>query len=217
MLAQVERAAKGDKPIVFFGWRPHPMNVNIEMEYLTDGDDFFGPNDGAATVLTNTRPGYSAECPNVGKFLANLAFTVEAEDLMMSYILDDGMSARRGGGEVAEGQPRRARRLARRRHHPRRRAGRRGGASGARALTAPAGGGRGQPVLAPEGAGEGGDRGEAGALGDVGHREPGVEDEPPRRLEAQREVVGAGRGADGGAEQRLEGARRDADRAGRWR
>jgi glycine betaine/proline transport system substrate-binding protein len=69
------------------------MNVNIEMAYLTDGDNVFGPNDGAATVLTNTRPGYVEDCPNVGKFLQNLAFSVEAEDLMMSYILDDGMSA----------------------------------------------------------------------------------------------------------------------------
>lgn len=93
MLAQVQRAARSETPIVFFGWRPHPMNVNIEMEYLTDGDDVFGPDDGAARVLTNTRPGYSAECPNVGALLANLAFTVEAEDLMMSYILDDGLSA----------------------------------------------------------------------------------------------------------------------------
>ena len=93
MLAQVSRAARGEKPIVFFGWRPHPMNVNIEMEYLTDGDDVFGPEDGAARVLTNTRPGYSADCPNVGKFLSNLVFDVAAEDLMMSYILDDGQSA----------------------------------------------------------------------------------------------------------------------------
>lgn len=93
MLAQVERAAKGGKPIVFFGWRPHPMNVNIDMAYLTDGDDVFGPDDGAATVLTNTRPGYSVECPNVGRFLANLVYTVEAEDLMMSYILDEKMTA----------------------------------------------------------------------------------------------------------------------------
>lgn len=93
MLAQVQRAARGDDPIVFFGWRPHPMNVNLEMEYLTDGDNVFGPNDGAATVLTNTRPGYTEECPNVGRFLENLVFSVEAEDLMMSYILDDGMSA----------------------------------------------------------------------------------------------------------------------------
>ena len=93
MLAQVTRAAKGGKPIVFFGWRPHPMNVNIDMDYLTDGDNVFGPDDGAAEVLTNTRPGYSKDCPNVGRFLANLAFSVEAEDLMMSYVLDDGMSA----------------------------------------------------------------------------------------------------------------------------
>ena len=93
MRAQVTRAAKGGKPIVFFGWRPHPMNVNIDMDYLTDGDNVFGPDDGAAEVLTNTRPGYSKDCPNVGRFLANLAFSVEAEDLMMSYVLDDGMSA----------------------------------------------------------------------------------------------------------------------------
>lgn len=93
MLAQVKRAAKAGNPIVFFGWRPHPMNVNIDMEYLTDGDNVFGPDDGAATVLTNTRPGYVEECPNVGRFLKNLVFQVDAEDLMMSYILDDGMSA----------------------------------------------------------------------------------------------------------------------------
>jgi len=93
MLAQVQRAVKSGKPIVFFGWRPHPMNVNIDMAYLTDGDNVFGPNDGAAEVLTNTRPGYVEECPNVGRFLKNLVFKVEAEDLMMSYVLDDGMSA----------------------------------------------------------------------------------------------------------------------------
>lgn len=93
MLAQVRRAAHGGKPIVFFGWRPHPMNVNIDMAYLTNGDNVFGPNDGAASVLTNTRPGYAKDCPNVGKFLSNLAFSVNAEDLMMSYMLDDKMSA----------------------------------------------------------------------------------------------------------------------------
>ena len=105
MLAQVERAARGGDPIVFFGWRPHPMNVHLEMEYLTDGDDVFGPNDGAATVLTNTRPGYAQECPNVGKFLSNLAFSVEAENLMMSYILDDGMSAREAAEKWLKDNP----------------------------------------------------------------------------------------------------------------
>ncbi|MBK4216411.1 choline ABC transporter substrate-binding protein [Paracoccus caeni] len=91
MLAQVDRAIRSEGDILFFGWRPHPMNVRYEIEYLTDGDDVFGPNDGAATVQTNTRAGFSTDCPNLGKFLSNLVFTVEAEDLMMSYILDEGL------------------------------------------------------------------------------------------------------------------------------
>lgn len=91
MLAQVQRAIQAEQPILFFGWRPHPMNVRYELAYLTDGNDTFGPDDGAATVLTNTRAGLSGECPNLGKFLSNLAFTVEAEDVMMSYVLDEGL------------------------------------------------------------------------------------------------------------------------------
>lgn len=94
MLAQVQREIQSGGDILFFGWRPHPMNVRYEIEYLTDGDDLFGPNDGGATVLTNTRAGFSDDCPNVGKFLKNLVFTVDAEDVMMAYILDDGMEPR---------------------------------------------------------------------------------------------------------------------------
>lgn len=94
MLAQVQRAIGSGQDILFFGWRPHPMNVRYKMAYLTEGKDMFGPKDGAASVLTNTRAGFSKDCPNLGKFLSNLAFTVDAEDLMMSYILDEGMAPR---------------------------------------------------------------------------------------------------------------------------
>lgn len=94
MLAQVQRAIGAGEDILFFGWRPHPMNVRYELEYLTAGNDMFGPKDGASRVMTNTRAGLSKDCPNLGKFLSNLAFTVEAEDLMMSYILDEGMEPR---------------------------------------------------------------------------------------------------------------------------
>ncbi|MBC9245785.1 choline ABC transporter substrate-binding protein [Paracoccus sp. 11-3] len=92
MLAQVQRTIQSEGDIVFFGWRPHPMNVRYEIEYLTDGDDVFGPDDGGAQVLTNTRVGFSKDCPNLGKFLKNLIFTVEAEDVMMTYILDEAMA-----------------------------------------------------------------------------------------------------------------------------
>jgi glycine betaine/proline transport system substrate-binding protein len=90
MLAQAERAQKSGEGIVFLGWEPHPMNKNLEMEYLTGGDDFFGPNLGGATVYTNVRKGYVAECPNVGRFLENLVFSLDMENAIMGAILDDG-------------------------------------------------------------------------------------------------------------------------------
>ncbi|MGB0969209.1 MAG: choline ABC transporter substrate-binding protein, partial [Halocynthiibacter sp.] len=80
MLAQVARLSKKDEPIVFLGWEPHPMNANFDMGYLTGGDDFFGPNLGGASVYTNTRAGYAAECPNVGALLNNMEFTLAMEN-----------------------------------------------------------------------------------------------------------------------------------------
>ena len=53
------------------------MNANIEMAYLSGGDEVFGPNFGGATVHTNVRAGYVAECPNVGKLVTNLKFSLD--------------------------------------------------------------------------------------------------------------------------------------------
>lgn len=90
MLAQVARADAEGEPIVFLGWEPHPMNARFQMTYLPGGDEIFGPNLGGAEVRTNTRAGYAAECPNVGRFLQNLAFTLDMENQIMSAILDEG-------------------------------------------------------------------------------------------------------------------------------
>ncbi|MGB0960657.1 MAG: choline ABC transporter substrate-binding protein [Halocynthiibacter sp.] len=90
MLSQVARANKKGEPIVFLGWEPHPMNANFEMSYLTGGDDYFGPNLGGAVVDTNTRKGFSADCPNVGKMLQNMSFTLAMENEIMGAILNDG-------------------------------------------------------------------------------------------------------------------------------
>lgn len=89
MLAQVARAEKDAKPVVFLGWAPHPMNSTFEMTYLTGGDSTFGPNFGGATVYTNTRAGYSTECPNIGKLLSNLKFSLPMENEIMGKILND--------------------------------------------------------------------------------------------------------------------------------
>ncbi len=88
MLAELERANREKKPIVFLGWEPHPMNTRFQIRYLTGGDDTFGPNFGGATIYTNTRSGYSKDCPNVGRLLKNLEFTLADESLLMGAILD---------------------------------------------------------------------------------------------------------------------------------
>ena len=93
MLAQVQRATRKEEPVVFLGWEPHPMNANFDLTYLEGGDDFFGPDLGGATVYTNTRAGFVEECPNLGKFLNNLEFTLEMENEIMGAILDDGEEA----------------------------------------------------------------------------------------------------------------------------
>jgi glycine betaine/proline transport system substrate-binding protein len=92
MLAQVARATRSEEPIVFLGWEPHPMNANFDLTYLSGGDDVFGPNYGGATVYTNVRAGYLDECPNVGRLLQNLSFSLEMENQIMSAILDEGQT-----------------------------------------------------------------------------------------------------------------------------
>jgi glycine betaine/proline transport system substrate-binding protein len=88
MLAEVERAVRARRPIVFLGWDPHPMNMRFDMRYLSGGDAVFGPNFGGASVFTNVRAGYTRECPNVGQLLRNLEFTPHGESQIMSAILD---------------------------------------------------------------------------------------------------------------------------------
>lgn len=94
MLAEVARATDSAKPIIFLGWEPHPMNANFKMTYLTGGDDYFGPNFGGAIVATNTRKGFAAECPNTGKLLQNLVFSLSMENEIMGAILNDGEDAK---------------------------------------------------------------------------------------------------------------------------
>lgn len=88
MLVEAQRAGRSKKAIVFLGWEPHPMNVQMKMNYLTGGDDVFGPNLGEAKVYTAVPTGYEERCPNVGAFLKNLQFTTDMENQVMGPILE---------------------------------------------------------------------------------------------------------------------------------
>ncbi|WP_295515232.1 choline ABC transporter substrate-binding protein [uncultured Pseudomonas sp.] len=93
MLSQVQRAERRQQWVVFLGWEPHPMNTRFKMAYLSGGDDVFGPNYGGATIYTNVRKGYVQECPNVGKLLTNLSFTLDMENQLMDKVLNEKQNA----------------------------------------------------------------------------------------------------------------------------
>jgi glycine betaine/proline transport system substrate-binding protein len=97
MLSEVDRATRRSDWIVFLAWSPHPMNLKYHIDYLAGGDDTFGTGNGGATIYTDVRAGYLAECPNIGALLQNLEFTPEIESQLMAFILDDHLD----GAEAA--------------------------------------------------------------------------------------------------------------------
>ena len=83
MLAQAEKSMKNKEWIAFLGWTPHPVMGKMKLVYLTgfENDGF-----GDAKIRTLTRVGYSTECANVGKLLANLKFDLPMESAIMEQI-----------------------------------------------------------------------------------------------------------------------------------
>ena len=105
MLAAVSQASAAKEDVVFLGWEPHPMNANVEMAYLSGGDDVFGPNFGGATVHTNVRAGFTGECPNLGKLLTNMVFSLKMENEIMGSILNDGADPQDAAKEWLKANP----------------------------------------------------------------------------------------------------------------
>ena len=105
MLSQVDRATRRQEWIVFLGWEPHPMNKNFDLAYLEGGDEFFGPDIGGATVHTNVRAGYLEECPNLGRLLENLTFSLEMENEVMGAILDEGKAPDQAARDYLQQNP----------------------------------------------------------------------------------------------------------------
>jgi glycine betaine/proline transport system substrate-binding protein len=92
MLAQAEKEMAKQEWIAFLAWTPHPVMGRMPITYLSGFEkDGFGP----ATIHTLIRAGYAKECPNVGKLLGNIRFTVDMESAVMEDILagQDGETA----------------------------------------------------------------------------------------------------------------------------
>lgn len=105
MLSQFERHYSRNEAAVILAWAPHPMNARFDITYLSGGDDWFGPDFGAATVYTNVRSGLVDECPNLTRFLTQLRFSLEMENEIMGKILDAGEDPRAAARSWLQANP----------------------------------------------------------------------------------------------------------------
>jgi glycine betaine/proline transport system substrate-binding protein len=85
MLTQAGKLIDEKAWVVFLAWTPHPVMGSMDLAYL---DGFEADGFGPATIHTLVRKGYPEQCPNVGKLLSNLRFTLDMEGAVMQSILD---------------------------------------------------------------------------------------------------------------------------------
>jgi glycine betaine/proline transport system substrate-binding protein len=85
MLTQAAKLIAEQKWVVFLAWTPHPVMGAMDLRYL---DGFEADGFGPATIHTLVRKGYAAACPNLGRFLTNLRFSLQMEGDVMQAILD---------------------------------------------------------------------------------------------------------------------------------
>lgn len=106
MLTQVKREVRRGNPwIAWLGWAPHPMNLNIDMKFLHGGEDYWGPNQGAATVHTICSTGYAWQNPNIGQFFENFTFTVDEQAQMGEYVINQNMDYVEAGIKLIKEKP----------------------------------------------------------------------------------------------------------------
>ncbi len=83
MLSAAKDAISREEPIVWVGWTPHWMNLELPMRYLEDPENLFGENNGESDVLTLLRGDYAEAHPNVVTFFEQFTFSAEEQSWMI--------------------------------------------------------------------------------------------------------------------------------------
>lgn len=88
MLAQVARNIGSEKPVLFLGWRPHPMFVDYDLKILEGQEDFFATSE--VHVLTNKE--FKDRVPEAYDFFSK--WNIDVGDIEQMIVeIDQGRSA----------------------------------------------------------------------------------------------------------------------------
>ncbi|MGM0914728.1 MAG: ABC transporter substrate-binding protein [Pseudomonadota bacterium] len=83
MLSAVDAALDREEWIVFAGWTPHWMNIEYDVEYLTDTQDMWGPDGGRSDVRTLVTSDFAEAAPNATRLLDQLVFSADDQSAMI--------------------------------------------------------------------------------------------------------------------------------------
>lgn len=98
MLSAAESAIERQEPIVWVGWTPHWMNLELPMRYLEDSKNLFGENNGQSQVLTLMRTDYAETHPNLATLFEQFVFSADEQ----SWMIQGFAMEERPAAEVAE-------------------------------------------------------------------------------------------------------------------
>ncbi|WP_110656783.1 ABC transporter substrate-binding protein [Salinicola halimionae] len=83
MLSAAKSHIANEEPIVWVGWTPHWMNLELPMQYLSDSKNLFGEGNGASDVRTLMASDYADANPNLVTFFNQFSFSAEEQSWMI--------------------------------------------------------------------------------------------------------------------------------------
>lgn len=101
MIAQAQRMIAKEEPVIFLGWRPHPMFANFDLKVLPSPGEFFQTSE--VHVITNE--GLKEKAPEAYEFLSNWSMNVSDIEEMIVEMEDNDRDAEEVAQEWIDNHP----------------------------------------------------------------------------------------------------------------
>ncbi|MGG7619373.1 glycine betaine ABC transporter substrate-binding protein [Bacillus coreaensis] len=101
MLAQAQRLMAKEEPVLFLGWRPHPMFANYDLKVLPSPEGYFDTSE--VHVITNNE--LKEKAPEAFELLTNWSMNVSDIEKMIVEIEDNNRDAEEVAQEWIDNHP----------------------------------------------------------------------------------------------------------------